>query len=83
MVQLINAMAENPLMASGSFRKTFNKWMQNVKILIKQEIQFEIKTNLTNKKSEKSVKNNTPLPEIWVKMADARAHWVVNGGEIV
>ena len=24
-----------------------------------------------------------PLPEIWVKMADARAHWVVNGGEIV
>ena len=23
------------------------------------------------------------LPEIWVKMADARAHWVVNGGEIV
>ena len=23
------------------------------------------------------------LPEIWVKMADARAHRVVNGGEIV
>ena len=26
---------------------------------------------------------SSSLPEIWVKMADARAHWVVNGGEIV
>ena len=29
------------------------------------------------------VRTSVSLPDIWVKMADARAHSVVNGGEIV
>ena len=49
------------------------RWLENARGILFSAVSIAIFTST----------RVTSLPEIWVKMADARAHRVVNGGEIV